>query len=329
MSRQPHALPVLPLASIDSLSATGELVAFNVGADDALYTAFALESLDDRTRSDGASFAITTPSAARRYRLIAWRDGETLLDLVVDNEPFDIHEIQPVGDDLLLVCCRSCYRGPDDFDLNGRLYRRDGTRCGEILLGDGIRSVQVTGTGEIWTSYFDEGVFGNFGWGVPVGASGLVAWSRRGEQLHAFSPPEGLGPIDDCYALNVQGDHDVWLYYYSEFALVHLRDRQPVASWRIPVKGSHAFAVMEDQAQHGGFVALLCGAYGDRDVLQLVRPGTDGQVRVVRAYRMLNGGSVPVGVARAVGRGRALYVVGTDGNVYRIDMAGLCAAGTA
>lgn len=148
MSRQPHALHVLPLASIDSLSATGELVAFNVGADDVLYTAFALESLDDRTRSDGASFAITTPSAARRYRLIAWRDGETLLDLVVDNEPFDIHEIQPVGDDLLLVCCRSCYRGPDDFDLNGRLYRRDGTRCGEILLGDGIRSVQVTGTGK-------------------------------------------------------------------------------------------------------------------------------------------------------------------------------------
>lgn len=86
---------------------------------------------------------------------------------------------------------------------------------------------------------------------------------------------------------------------------------------------------MEDQAQHGGFVALLCGAYGDRDVLQLVRLGTDGQVRVVRAYRMLNGGSAPVGVARAVGRGRALYVVGTDGNVYRIDMTGLCAADTA
>lgn len=107
MSRQPHALPVLPLASIDSLSATGELVAFNVGADDALYAAFALEPLDDRTRSDGASFAITTPSAAQRHRLIAWREGETLLDLVVDNEPFDIHEIQPVGDDLLVVCCRS------------------------------------------------------------------------------------------------------------------------------------------------------------------------------------------------------------------------------
>ncbi|WP_155638636.1 hypothetical protein [Burkholderia cepacia] len=166
---------MLPLASIDSLSATGELVAFNVGADDALYMAFALEPLDDRTRSDGASFAITTPSAAQRHRLIAWRDGDTLLDLVVDNEPFDIHEIQPVGDDLLVVCCRSSYRGPDDFDLNGRLYRRDGTRCGEILLGDGIQSVQVTGTGEIWTSYFDEGVFGNFGW---ERRSGRPDWSR-------------------------------------------------------------------------------------------------------------------------------------------------------
>ncbi|HDR9763770.1 TPA: hypothetical protein QDC44_008055 [Burkholderia cepacia ATCC 25416] len=125
MSRQPHALPVLPLASIDSLSATGELVAFNVGADDALYAAFALEPLDDRTRSDGASFAITTPLAAQRHRLIAWREGETLLDLVVDNKPFDIHEIQPVGDDLLVVCCRSSYRGQFRRDTTAKLIAID------------------------------------------------------------------------------------------------------------------------------------------------------------------------------------------------------------
>lgn len=327
MSRRPHALPVQALASIDSLSATGELVAFNVGADEALYMVFALEPLDYRTRSDGASFAKTTPSALQRYRVIAWKDGETPLDFVVDNEPFNIHEIQPVGDDLLLVCVRSCYRGPDDFDLNGRLYRRDGTPCGELLLGDGIESVQVTGTGEIWTSYFDEGVYGNYGWELPVGASGLIAWNRQGEQLHAFSPPAGLGPIDDCYALNVPGDHDVWLYYYSEFALVHLRDRQTVASWRIPVKGSHAFAVTEDPARRGAYAALFCGTYDDRDALQLVHLGTDGEVRLVRTYRLQGAGSEPVGVARMVGRGRVLYVVGTDGNVYRIDMAGILAAG--
>lgn len=326
MSSRPHALPVQSCASIDSLSATGELVAFNVGPDDALYMAFALEPLDDRTLSNGASFAKTRPSALQRYRIIEWRGGETLLDLVIENEPFNIHEIQPVEDDLLLVCSRSRYRGPDDFDLNGRFYRRDGTPCGEILLGDGIESVQVTGTGEIWTSYFDEGVFGNFGWGGPVGTSGLVAWNRYGEQLHAFSPPKGLGPIDDCYALNVSGDRDVWLYYYSEFALVHLRGRQTVASWRMPGKGSHAFAVTEDLARYGAYVALMCGTYDDRDALQLVHLGTGGDARMVRTYHLQRAGSAAVGIARVVGRGRVLYVIGTDRNIYRIDVAEVLAA---
>ncbi|WP_176444820.1 hypothetical protein [Paenibacillus herberti] len=39
----------------------------------------------------------------------------------------------------------------------------------EFLLGDGIQSVQVTDKGIIWTSYFDEGVFGNNGWDKPIG----------------------------------------------------------------------------------------------------------------------------------------------------------------
>ncbi|ORT88797.1 hypothetical protein B7G54_01030 [Burkholderia puraquae] len=286
---------------------------------------FALEPLDDRTLSNGASFAKTRPSALQRYRIVEWRGGETLLDLVIENEPFNIHQIQPVGDDLLLVCSRSRYRGPDDFDLNGRLYRRDGTPCGEILLGDGIESVQATGTGEIWTSYFDEGVFGNFGWGSPVGASGLVAWNRHGERLHAFSPPEGLGPIDDCYALNVSGDRDIWLYYYSEFALVRLRNRQTVASWRMPVKGSHAFAVTEDPARYGAYVALMCGTYGDPDALQLVHLGTGGEARMIRTYRLQRAGSAPVGIAQVVGRGGVLYVIGTDCTIYRIDVAEMVA----
>ncbi|WP_175975668.1 hypothetical protein [Burkholderia sp. BCC1047] len=325
MSRHPHVLHVQPLASLDSLSATGELVAFNVGPDDALYMVFALEPLDDRTCSNGASFAKTTPSTLQRYRVIAWKDGAMLLDLVIDNEPFNIHEIQPVEDDLLLVCSRSGYRGPDDYDLNGRLYRRDGTPCGEILLGDGIESVQVTATGEIWASYFDEGVFGNLGWASPVGESGLVAWNRHGEQRYAFSPPQGFGPIDDCYALNVSGDHDVWLYYYSEFALVRLFDRQAVASWRIPVKGSHAFAVIRDPAQEGAYAALFCGAYNDRDALQLLHLGADGEVRPVCTYQVKRADSDPVGIARMVGRGQVLYFVGMDHHVYRIDMTALLA----
>lgn len=37
--------------------------------------------------------------------------------------------------------------------------------------------------GRIVTSYFDEGIFGNFGWDQPLGASGLVVWDEQGRVL--------------------------------------------------------------------------------------------------------------------------------------------------
>ena len=52
-------------------------------------------------------------------------------------------------------------------------------RAGELrrqfVLGDGIKHVQTTAAGDIWVGYFDEGVYGNYGWGndpdsEPIGA---------------------------------------------------------------------------------------------------------------------------------------------------------------
>ena len=81
----------------------------------------------------------------------------------------------------------------------------------------GIEDVQVTESGIIWTSYFDEGVFGNRGWNDPIGKNGLVAWNGLGEKIYEFLPTTELGEICDCYALNVISDREVWLYYYTEF----------------------------------------------------------------------------------------------------------------
>jgi len=86
------------------------------------------------------------------------------------------------------------------------VYDEDGLLVREFLLGDGIQDVQATEDGKIWVSYFDEGVYGNFGWGnpggpSPIGASGLIRFDRAGAIEWEFDPPANVEPIDDCYAL--------------------------------------------------------------------------------------------------------------------------------
>jgi hypothetical protein len=125
----------------------------------------------------------------------------------------------------------------DDYDANGHIFSSEGRFLHSFLLGDGIQDVQATRDGRIWTSYFDEGIFGNYGWNEPIGASGLICWDDTGTQRYAYTPSSGLDSICDCYALNVATDCDTWCYYYTEFPLVHLRDTQIVAAWDCPIKG--------------------------------------------------------------------------------------------
>ena len=165
----------------------------NVGPDRQLYSVIALGKLDYRTEDpSGAGFAKTMPEQPQAYRVIALHDGEITLDVLIRHERFNIHDIQPLpGNELLLVCCRSHYRGPNDFEKNGRVYSSDGKLFREILLGDGIQNTQVSSNGLIWTSYFDEGVFGNFGWNTPVGSAGLVAWDSAGNKVSSSSRRTG------------------------------------------------------------------------------------------------------------------------------------------
>jgi hypothetical protein len=73
----------------------------------------------------------------------------------------------------------------------------------EILLGGGIKGTQATASGVIWSSYFDEGIFGNYGWHDPIGASGLVARDTTGDTLYQYAPTDALDDMADCYAMNV------------------------------------------------------------------------------------------------------------------------------
>lgn len=308
-----ETLRLTPALSLAPWVSDGELVAFNVGMDGLVYLVVALKSLEYRTEQRGwASFAKTVPTQPQDYRVVALRGRDVDLDVLIEGERFNIHDIQPLRKELLLVCCRSYYRGPANFEKNGRVYTRDGRFTREILLGDGIKSVQVTSAGIIWTSYFDEGVFGNYGWPTPVGSSGLVAWDHAGNKMYEFQAPGARLDICDCYALNVATEEDVWCYYYTEFPLVHLQDRKVKSLWKMPLGGSDAFAI-------SGEHALFRGGYKDHDSYHLFSLGREGQVKLVKIIELHGQDGVKLTASWVVGRGTTIYLV-SNGFLYRMDV---------
>ena len=146
---------------------------------------------------------------------------------------------RPLGEDFLLTGAWPF----GDFQT-GCVVGAGGAVRRTIDLGGGIEDVQVA-DGEIWVSYFDEGVFRR-------GEPGLACFDEKGSRTFSFrdvaiTRPESLVPdIADCYALNVVAPADVWLYYYTEFPLVHLRGRDVDGCWMpTPVRGAKAVAVRE------------------------------------------------------------------------------------
>ena len=158
---------------------------------------------------------------------------------------FQFHFLRPVGDHFLLLGARSAYRenGPDH---NAWIIGRDGAVQSRFCLGDGIQNCAVKADGTIITGYFDEGVFGNYGWAdpgsahgyvPPVGECGLIAWTPEGTPLwknEKFS-------VYDCYAISLDEEQNLWFYYYDEFRLVQTNFKEDLV-FDLPLKGSGAFS---------------------------------------------------------------------------------------
>ncbi|HVT79965.1 MAG TPA: hypothetical protein VHM90_04855 [Phycisphaerae bacterium] len=299
MSKAIQLAPICDLAAI----LDGQLVALNVSHDGKIYAVVARGLLDYREeRKDGVSFAKTTPSQLQSYRVVTLGGNEIFRDVTVEGERFNIHDVQPLPNGELLLVCNRCHRRAfDDIEKNGRIYDSDGVFRREILLGDGIQRTQATAEGIVWTSYFDEGVFGNFGWNEPVGAAGLVAWDAFGNKIYEYRPPNGLDTICDCYAMNVASETSTWIYYYTEFPLVHLRRQKIEGHWSIPIRGSDAFAV-------GRGLALFRGGYEARDNYYLFELAHAGTVRSIVKFSLNDEKGEAIVADEVVGRSESLYI---------------------
>jgi hypothetical protein len=228
--------------------------------------------------------------------------------------------VQPLpGGQWLLVRsrCRAGVIDPENpnartHQRNARVHDASGTLLRRFLLGDGIARVQTTPGGRIWTSFFDEGVFGNLGWSQPIGAWGLLCWDHGG-LLYRYSPPAGVGGIDDCYALNVPSDEEAWACYYSDFPLVRIEpDEKRVDAWDCPVVGAHAFAV-------GGGYALLDGGYDDHDTYHLLEIPESGELRERGSFPFADESGKRLAQVPALGRGPFLYLF-RQARCYRVDL---------
>ena len=198
----------------------------------------------------GGSFA---PTRTRRpYPAVAFHyDGLSVRRTELPEVPFAFPSIQifPTGEVLLAGArCHYTGRGPE---LNAALYSPEGTLLHPMTLGDGIQDVQVSSRGEIWVSYFDEGIFGNLGWNPPLGEPGLVCFGPDGHIRWKLEAPEELGPIADCYALNVAEDA-TWACYYLDFPVVRIAPDHTLRGWKNRVRGASALAVSSSHVLHWG-----------------------------------------------------------------------------
>ena len=236
------------------------------------------------------------------YRILCWHQDR--IDWVrLPQLSLVVSYVQPLPEGFLVVGAR-CRWHPEGAEPNAVVADFSGRILRELTLGDGIEDVMVSRNGTIWVSYFDEGVFGNFGWGgpgpTPIGASGLVAFTPTGDLRFSYDPAAaGTDQICDAYAMNVAANDDVWVYFYDEFPVIRIANGN-YQKWSFGIGGAHGLAV------HGTRV-LLVGDYNRPSLGRVLHLGNDGVAHLVEEVLIVDDSGNPIEGARMSGLGSDLY----------------------
>lgn len=291
-----------------------DLVSFSVGPTGDLYALAVAAPAEYRERDIYNARRVTLRTdRPHDFRILRY-GGSDMIRYALQEQRWNFHHVQPLPpDELLLVGARSRRYTDGTFDRNAKVFAPDGVLKREFLLGDGIKEIQATGDGRIWVCYYDEGIFGNFGWKKPVGASGFVQWDRQGKRLYEFVSPNGFSPPADGYALNVPSDTEMWCCYYTDFPLVRMCSENIDAVWRSPVHGSDGFAIWRDYV-------LFRGGYINRDQFFLLQIGNDGNLQHRLTFRIADERGNTLEIVRISARGNQIFVL-VEQQVFRLEVS--------
>lgn len=226
---------------------------FSVGYDDVVYLLF-YKKLSGKEHEflpctkTKAQYAVI--SIVLDWKRKIWKDI-ICYNLSILNYSYSF--IRPYKESFLLLGSRCGKYKNGSVDNNALLIGKDKTIIKELCFGDGIEDCLTTADGKIVVSYFDEGIFGNYGWDAPIGDSGLIVWNENGVPLWKNDTYH----IYDCYALNIDSLSRVWFYYYDSFDLV-CTDFKTDIVMQPDLTGCGAFAISESLQQ-----IIMSGGYKD------------------------------------------------------------------
>jgi hypothetical protein len=279
----------------EALDGWSDPVAFGVGLDGAIYAAAHRSHEPLRREGEGGSFPKSRFDEPTDYLIVRSHRGD--LRKMVAREQLTASYVQPYSNGVLLAGARS-ELADGVADKNAIALDWSGHEVGRFTLGDGIADVRVAGE-TIWVSYSDEGVFGNYGWTDPLGAAGLVAFGLAGEKkLEYDAAAAGTDAISDAYAMNVAGESDVWVYFYTDFPIVRWSGGS-YRGWSTEAAGARAIAVSSKRV-------LLFGDYRERSRGRLLELG-DTHAKEVEAVVVRDHRGVPLDHAIVYGVGPRLY----------------------
>lgn len=220
-----------------------ELINYQIGYDGKVYMLCSRENFD-----------------VYEYRMITaevdWSSEKIISDEFTElgEYPLALHFIQPIGENVLLLGGRARRYEDGSTDKNAVFFDRNGNTVRELCFGDGIGDCITTEDGRIFVGYFDEGVFGNYGWDDPIGKHGLLEFDEYGDINW-----RSCRPICDCYAMNVDDAGELWYYYYTDFLLIKT-DLFTEQVFDPNISGADSFLISSD-----GSGIIINGGYDKQD----------------------------------------------------------------
>ncbi|KGA96126.1 hypothetical protein BALCAV_0218220 [Alkalihalobacillus alcalophilus ATCC 27647 = CGMCC 1.3604] len=171
------------------------------------------------------------PVPKNNWRLKLFKDGMMEVLELKNLQLFpDYVDLFPDG--TLLLVQNRCLKDGYKVERNARIFNRNGQKVDALVLGDGIAAIRVDYDDMIWCTYFDEGIFGNFGWDEPIGSPGFIAFTKSGETKWQANKLD----IIDGYAIHIDESNDVFFLYYDtsyRYNLLHYRQKQLIDRYKL------------------------------------------------------------------------------------------------